>query len=266
MGIHLLKSSGDSVVLTRHQGVHTGQDQLFIDTNLSSLEAVNVIIWARASLIGNVQLQWQQILQSVFTEHRVHPQESIVTGSQFPGEFLIDSVDGVSIDDTGQSVERLPGAQSTSSTWRWECTDEIDALDVEEAVEVIVIRHSNLVAVGMLKMGWTLAALLWIVSVDGVKWCASQSEVVVHELTPGDHHDSAGVFVESLVGMDGAGDDTGQRQIIASHRDTRSVDSIGKERSNDSLERSHRGSPGGVLQIVTKTVLTAIFTRTTLDA
>lgn len=43
---------------------------------------------------------------------------------------------------------------------------------------------------------------------------------MVHELTPGDDHDSTGVIVEALVGVDGAGHDTGQRQLATGDGNT----------------------------------------------
>jgi hypothetical protein len=50
---------------------------------------------------------------------------------------------------------------------------------------------------------------------------------VVHELTPGDDHDSSGVIVEALVGVDGARHDTGQRQLATGDGDTRRRDAVG---------------------------------------
>jgi hypothetical protein len=55
---------------------------------------------------------------------------------------------------------------------------------------------------------------------------------VVHELTPGDDHDSTGVIVEALVGVDGAGHDTGQRQLATGDGNTGSRDSISVQGTN----------------------------------
>lgn len=118
----------------------------------------------------------------------------------------------------------------------------------------------------MLKVWWALAALLGIVTVDRVQWGAGECEIVVHELTPGDDHDGSSVLMETLVGMDGPGYDTGQWKIVTSDRDTWSVDSVSKQGSDNPLEGCHRGSPGGILQVVAETVHSSVLSWTALNA
>jgi hypothetical protein len=145
--VDALEFSGNSVMFTSKQGVHTGQDQLFVDTDFTSFETEHALVWTQTTLIGEVQFKWEQILESIFGKYRVHAKETIVAGSQFAVEFLVDTVDGVSVDDTGQRVELGTRAQTAAGSGRWETTDEIDTFDVEEFVEVIVIRNWDFVTV-----------------------------------------------------------------------------------------------------------------------
>lgn len=52
---------------------------------------------------------------------------------------------------------------------------------------------------------------------------------MVHELSPGDDHDGAGVVVEALVRVHGPGYHSGERQVTASMGYTRCVDAISEE-------------------------------------
>jgi hypothetical protein len=140
----------------------------------------------------------------------------------------------------------------------------------------------------MFQMQWSLAAFLGIVLCCWVcneqkkiislhvkkeatlsiitQWRSSERQVVIHKLTPCDNHDSAGVIVISLVGVNGARNDARWWQVMASDGDTRRVDAVAVEWSDQTLEWRHRGAPCWVLEIVAETVDAAIFAWTALDA
>lgn len=58
--------------------------------------------------------------------------------------------------------------QTAAGTRRGEPSHKVDALDPKQAVEVVVLRHSDLIAVGVLQVRRPLAALLRVVAVDRV--------------------------------------------------------------------------------------------------
>lgn len=77
---------------------------------------------------------------------------------------LTDTIDSVAINNRSQSVELCTRAEFTARTWRWKGAHKVDALDVEQTVEVVVVGNANLVTVRMFKVQRTLAALFGIVT------------------------------------------------------------------------------------------------------
>lgn len=62
--------------------------------------------------------------------------------------------------------------------------------------------------------------------------CSRQSIVVVHELSPSDHHNCSGVIMEAFVRVHGSGDDPRQWKFIARDRHSWCVDSVRIQRSD----------------------------------
>lgn len=166
--INLTQSRCQTIVLSRQHCVHTRQHQLLVHPDLTSLEAVHALIRSGATLVRNVQLQWQQILQTVLGEHRIHSKQTSIAGTQLTRESFLDAVDRVSIDDSGKSVELIARSQFAAGSGRRKGANKVEALDVEQPVEVVIVRNADLVAVRVLQVERSFAALFGVVSVDWV--------------------------------------------------------------------------------------------------
>lgn len=134
----------------------------------TSLEAVHGLVGTETTLIGDVELQGQQILEAVLAEDRVHAEEAAVASAQGTGEMLANAVDGVSVDDTGEGVVLRPGTQSAAGSDGDEASHKVLALDVEVAVEVVVAGDLDLQTVGVLQVGRAVAALFRLVTVKRI--------------------------------------------------------------------------------------------------
>lgn len=152
-------------MFSSHQSMHTSQNQLFVNTNLSSFETVHTPVRSRATFIWDIQLEREQVLEAVLFEGRVHPQEASVAGPELPGELLGDPVDRVHIERTGQSVVLVPGTQAAARPRPWEAPDEVYAPDTPQTVEIVVFGDVDLVTVGVFKVEWTFTAFFRVISV-----------------------------------------------------------------------------------------------------
>lgn len=150
--VDLRELGGQSVVLARHQRVHAREYKLLVHANLSRLEAEHAFVGSGAALVGVVELQREKILQTILREHRVHSQKSAEAGSQLSRELLVDTVNRIAVDDRGQRVELSARSQFAAGARRWEGANEVDALDIEQAIEVVVVGNSNLITVRMLQV------------------------------------------------------------------------------------------------------------------
>lgn len=115
-------------------------------------------------------------------EHKLvsHQEHVKVAATAAVSYRLTDTVDSVTINNRSQSVELSTRAESAASTWRWECTHKVNALDVEQTVEVVIVGNANLVTVRMFKVLWTLAALFGIVTVAWI-WMREQAGQMLKE-------------------------------------------------------------------------------------
>lgn len=150
--VDLRELGGHPVVLACHQRVHAREYKLLVHANLSRFEAEHAFVGSGAALVGVVELQREKILQTILREHRVHSQKSAEAGSQLSCELLVDTVNRIAINDRGQRVELSARSQFAAGARRREGANEVDALDIEQAIEVVVVGNSNLITVRMLQV------------------------------------------------------------------------------------------------------------------
>ena len=80
------------------------------ERELTSVEAVHGLVGPGASFVGDVELEWKEIVKSVLGKDRVHTQETAVAGPQGTGKVFFDTVNGVSVDDGREGVELVTRA------------------------------------------------------------------------------------------------------------------------------------------------------------
>jgi len=68
-----------SIVFPGHERVHASEDELLIDTDFSSIETVHAPIRTGTTLVGDVQFEREEVMESVLGKDGVHPEESAVT-------------------------------------------------------------------------------------------------------------------------------------------------------------------------------------------
>lgn len=82
------------------------------------------------------------------------------------------TVNGISIEYTGEQVVGHTATQSAAGSDSRESSYKVHASYFEEPVEIVVLRDLDLVAVGILVLGCTVTALLRVVTVHRV-WKSS---------------------------------------------------------------------------------------------
>lgn len=98
------------------------------------------------------------------------------------------------------------------------------------------------------------------------KWRSCQCQVVIHELSPSNNHHSSRMIMISFVGVDRPWDDSRQWQIMTGYRDSRRIDAVGVEWSDESLERRVCSAPCWVFQVITQAINATIFAWTAFNA
>jgi len=95
---------------------------------------------------------------------------------------------------------------------------------------------------------------------------AHQGEIVVHELTEGHQHHGGRVLVVTLVGVHRPGDHPGRRQRpVVEVEDFRGAHAVGEQRPDQPGERSVRGSPRRMPDVVAQPVVPPVLARSALD-
>jgi hypothetical protein len=59
---------------------------------LTPLKTVHRSVGSCTALIRNVQFKWQEVLQSIFREYRIHSQEAAISCPQMPDAEMVSNM------------------------------------------------------------------------------------------------------------------------------------------------------------------------------
>ena len=250
VGVDLSQLLGNQVVLTDEKSVSDGQNGLFVDARITGQETVNVFAWTDATLVGFLQLEWQQRLHVELLKDGQHLELAGLEGSQRVLDLVVVGVDGAGIQEGGDLVEAVSGSQTAVVTQTGLGTDEVHATLAVLGEEVVVGWDLDGEAVGV-----SPAAVAALGGLAGgrVLGLGTQGDVVVDELSPGDEEDGDGVVVEPVVGMDVGGDETGGGKGLAVDGGSSwGRDAVGVVGVEEAVMAVHGGSPVRVLDVVAR--------------
>ena len=237
---------GECVVRADHEGVDAGKSGVLVDSGLTGEEAVNVLSGSDTTFVGLFELERQEGLEPELLENGQHLELAALEAPQLLEGFFGVGVDGVAVDDGGQDVEGGSGSEAAVGSEAVGGPDEVDAPLAELAEESIILRNLDGQAVGVLDAVAALGRLVGL----GILGFGRQRDVVIHELAPEDEEDGDGVVVESVVGVNGPGDEPGRGEGRSGDGHPGSAHTVGKVGRQEAQVRDVSLAPQRVVEVV----------------
>lgn len=157
VGIHLGQFPRQRVVRTDHEGVDGAEGRVLVHPGLAGKEAVDVLSRTDAALIGLLQLQWQEGLQSERVKHWKHFELAALEGPQLLLGVLGIGVDGVPVQKGGEHIEGGPRPEGAILAKAVGRTDKVQTPLAVVSVKCVIRRNVDGQAIGM----WIPVAAFW---------------------------------------------------------------------------------------------------------